>query len=160
MGTMTIDSPIGPLTLSSRNGVLTGVSWGKQTADEPDDVVYSAAGQLAEYFAGKRSAFDLPLETGGSGFQRRVWAAMCAIPPGRTLSYGDVARKLDSAPRAVGGACGKNPIVIVVPCHRIVGSAGLGGFGGRERRLDIKSWLLDHERRHWSDAQLRLDAAE
>ena len=160
MASLTVDSPIGQLTLSSRNGVLTGLSWGKQAADEPDAIVECAAEQLAEYFAGRRAAFDLPLETGGSGFQRRVWAAMCAIPPGRTLSYGEVARSLDSAPRAVGGACGKNPIVIVVPCHRIVGSAGLGGFGGRERRLDIKSWLLDHERRHWADPQLRLNAAE
>ena len=149
MGSLTVDSPIGPLTLCSRDGVLTGLSWGKQSADEPDDTVERAAEQLAQYFAGERPSFDLPLETGGSAFQQRVWAAMCAIPPGRTLSYGDVARNLDSAPRAVGGACGKNPIVIVVPCHRIVGSGSLGGFGGRERRLDIKSWLLDHERRHW-----------
>jgi methylated-DNA-[protein]-cysteine S-methyltransferase len=150
MGRLTVDSPIGRLTLSSRNGVLTGLSWGSQSDGEPDAIVERAAEQLAEYFDGKRTDFDLPLETGGSAFQKRVWAAMRAIPPGRTRSYGDVARSLDSAPRAVGGACGKNPIVIVVPCHRIVGSAGLGGFGGRERRLDIKSWLLDHERRYWA----------
>lgn len=160
MGRLTVDSPIGPLTLSSRDGALTGLSWGGQTGNEPDAVVERAAEQLAAYFAGQLCHFDLPLETGGSAFRKSVWAAMRAIPPGRTLSYGDVARKLDSAPRAVGGACGKNPIVIVVPCHRIVGSSGLGGFGGRERRVDIKSWLLDHERRHWSDSELRLNATQ
>lgn len=149
MGSLTIESPIGPLTLSSRDGVLTGLSWGIQASGDPDLVVERAAAQLDDYFTGRSPSFDLGIETGGSPFQKSVWAAMCAIPPGRTLSYGEVARQLDSAPRAVGGACGKNPIVIVVPCHRIVGSTGLGGFGGRQRRLDIKRWLLDHERRHW-----------
>ena len=92
---------------------------------------------------------DLPLAARGTPFQRRVWAAMCEIPPGRTRSYGDVARELDSAARAVGQACGANPFAPLVPCHRVVGGKGLGGFAHSSDEdgelLGIKRWLLRHE---------------
>jgi O-6-methylguanine DNA methyltransferase len=101
--------------------------------------------QLAEYFAGSRRQFDLPLVYGGSGFQRQVWAALCAIPYGQTCSYLDVARRLGDplATRAVGAANGMNPIAIVIPCHRVVNADGkLGGYGGGLWRKRI---LLDLE---------------
>lgn len=96
--------------------------------------------------------FTLPLRPAGTAFQRRVWARIAAIPPGTTESYGEVAAALRSGPRAVGGACGKNPYPVVVPCHRVVAAGGLGGFGGRrdetlDFHLAIKRWLLAHEAR-------------
>ena len=101
--------------------------------------------QLSEYLARTRTSFDLPLAPSGTAFQRRVWDALRAIPYGTTTSYGELARRLGdaSATRAVGAANGKNPIPIIVPCHRVVGSRGeLTGFGGG---LDRKRWLLEHE---------------
>lgn len=103
--------------------------------------------QLKAYFADPRVRFELPLAAGGTDFQQQVWRAMRRIPAGRVRTYGELARGLDSAPRAVGGACRANPIPIVVPCHRVVSSSGLGGFMGatRGRALEIKRWLLRHE---------------
>jgi methylated-DNA-[protein]-cysteine S-methyltransferase len=104
-----------------------------------------AALQLNEYFAGQRTTFDLPLEAMGSVFEHRVWKALRSIPYGTTTSYGDLAKRLGdpSATRAVGSANGKNPIPIIIPCHRVVGANGdLTGFGGG---LDRKRWLLEHE---------------
>jgi methylated-DNA-[protein]-cysteine S-methyltransferase len=101
--------------------------------------------QLAEYFAGKRENFDLPLKLRGTAFQQKVWKALERIPFGQTRSYGQIAKAVKSpaASRAVGAACGKNPLPIVVPCHRVVGSSGsLTGFGGG---LAMKEWLLKHE---------------
>lgn len=104
-----------------------------------------AARQLDEYFAGERREFDLPLAPRGTGFQERVWRALLAIPFGVTRSYGELARTIGrpSASRAVGAANGKNPIAIIVPCHRVIGANGtLTGYGGG---LPIKRWLLEHE---------------
>jgi len=101
--------------------------------------------QLAEYFAGTRTAFDVPLDPAGSAFERRVWDALRTIPYGATLSYSELARRLGDvrATRAVGTANARNPIPIIVPCHRVVGASGeLTGFGGG---LDRKRWLLEHE---------------
>lgn len=142
MGRLTVDSPLGPLTLTSADGAIVALDWGRQGEDAPDPVLEEAARQLAAYFTGKRQAFDLPLAPRGTAFRQKVWAAMQAIPYGTVLTYGDVARMLDSAPRAVGGACGANPIPVIIPCHRIVGSGGApggySGFGG----LETKDWLL------------------
>ncbi|KAB2924409.1 MAG: methylated-DNA--[protein]-cysteine S-methyltransferase [Dechloromonas sp.] len=106
------------------------------------------ARQLEAWLADPAFVFGLPLRPAGTAFQRRVWAEIAAIPCGRTLTYGEVARHLHNAPRAVGQACGANPYPVVVPCHRVVASAGgLGGFA-RERGgflLDVKRWLLGHE---------------
>jgi methylated-DNA-[protein]-cysteine S-methyltransferase len=103
--------------------------------------------QLHAYFADPRHCFDLPLALHGTPFQRRVWEALRAIPPGQVLSYGGLAQQLGTSARAVGGACGANPVPIVVPCHRVVAVHGLGGYGGAgsRGRLDIKRWLLSHE---------------
>lgn len=107
-----------------------------------------AAAQLAHYLEDATHRFRLPLAAGGSAHQKAVWAVMCAIPPGDTLTYGDVARHIASSPRAVGAACGANPLPVIIPCHRIVGAGGaLGGFAhAREGFLPgIKRWLLAHE---------------
>jgi methylated-DNA-[protein]-cysteine S-methyltransferase len=109
-------------------------------------VLERTAEQLAEYFAGERREFDLPLAARGTGFQEIVWRALLAIPFGETCSYGEIAKAIGrpSASRAVGAANGRNPISIIIPCHRVIGSTGeLTGYGGG---MDNKRWLLDHER--------------
>lgn len=148
-----IDSPIGAITLVADGDVLTCLYMEVQRyPDEfgpPDDgdsvVLKEAERQLAEYFAGERTEFELPLEPDGTPFQRRVWSALCEIPYGETISYGELARRIGqpTASRAVGLANGKNPISIVVPCHRVIGSSGrLVGYGGG---LDRKQTLLELE---------------
>jgi methylated-DNA-[protein]-cysteine S-methyltransferase len=112
---------------------------------------------LAAYFSGTAAEIgDLPLDMRGAPFEKRVWTALTAIPPGQTTSYGAIARALESAgaSRAVGAANGANPVAIIVPCHRVIGASGsLTGYGGG---LDRKSWLIDHERRWRSEAQAAL----
>jgi len=149
----TIDSPIGPLTLTACDGVLTGVHMHNQrhaptppaTCNRDDTPFARAVEQLRAYFAGELTEFDLPLQMNGTEFQRRVWAGLREIPYGETLSYGELAARVGSpgASRAVGLANGRNPIAIIVPCHRVIGADGsLTGYGGG---LDRKVWLLEHE---------------
>jgi len=103
---------------------------------------------LQSYFANPRARLRLPLKLSGTVFQQRVWRALQRIPAGRTLSYGALANKLDTSARAVGNACRANPVPIVVPCHRVVASNGVGGFMGKRSGspLNLKHWLLEHER--------------
>lgn len=155
-----MDSPIGGLRLHAHAGLLTRVELGAEpvgpdpAADPapadpgPDDRVLEAAeDQLAEYFAGDRREFDLPLASDGTEFQRKVWSEVRRIPYGETASYGDIARRLGYEPgisRAVGAANGANPLPVVVPCHRVVGSDGsLTGYAGGPDRKRI---LLELER--------------
>jgi len=153
-----VDSPVGPLTLVAAGGVLAGLYMTDQRhlpraatfgqPADPDEVPFAAAArQLREYFTGARTAFDLELGLNGTAFQRRVWTALQDIPYGQTISYGQLAGQLGqpSASRAVGLANGKNPICIIVPCHRVVGAdGGLTGYGGGIQR---KRFLLAHEQR-------------
>jgi methylated-DNA-[protein]-cysteine S-methyltransferase len=106
-----------------------------------------AAGQLERYRDDPDAKFDLPVEIEGSALQRGVWDAMCAIPRGRTRTYGDLARELGVDPRAIGQACGDNRLPIVIPCHRVVAADGIGGFGHSTGGylLEVKRWLLMHE---------------
>ena len=103
--------------------------------------------QIERYLDDPQHVFDLPFDYSGTVFQCKVWRRISAIPPGRTLTYNDVARALQTAPRPVGGACGANRIPIVIPCHRVLGANGIGGFmrGRGADALDIKRWLLRHE---------------
>ena len=104
--------------------------------------------QLERYLDDPTFRFTLPLAPAGTAFRRRVWDALPAIPVGESRTYGEIARQLSSAPRAIGGACGANPIALIIPCHRVVGSRGsLGGFMGvtEGNPIDIKRWLLAHE---------------
>ena len=151
----TIPSPLGDLLLTGNGQALTGVYLTPHrrgpTADGDwvrDEAPFTEARQqLSEYFAGARTVFDLPTAATGTPFQQRVWQALRAIPHGRTASYGDIARAIGNpkAVRAVGLANGRNPLSIVVPCHRVIGSDGsLTGYGGGVER---KQWLLAHEAR-------------
>ena len=124
----------------------------RQHGNEPHPVIDAAKAQLAAYFAGQRTDFDLPLEPVGTAFQKRVWLALTRIPYGETRSYADQARaiKNPAACRAVGAANGRNPLSIVVPCHRVIGASGsLTGFGGG---IETKRLLLDLETRHLPSA--------
>ena len=149
--TTTIDSPVGPLVLTSDGTALTGVLFDAEVdptwSTEPCAVLDQAAAQLGEYFAGERTEFDLPLEPAGTPFQRSTWLALREIPYAETINYGQLALRVGNpkASRAVGLANGRNPISIVVPCHRVIGADGsLTGYGGG---LDRKRLLLDLERR-------------
>jgi methylated-DNA-[protein]-cysteine S-methyltransferase len=106
-----------------------------------------ACAQIERYMRDPQFRFDLPVASHGTLFQRRVWGKIAAIPAGRTRSYGELARELRSAPRAVGQACGANPLPLVVPCHRVLAAGGIGGFAHREGgfHLSVKRWLLAHE---------------
>ncbi|MBW1604247.1 methylated-DNA--[protein]-cysteine S-methyltransferase [Streptomyces sp. JJ66] len=151
-----VDSPVGPLTLVATGGVLSGVYLRDQRHRPPEHTfgapdatspaLTAAATQLAEYFAGDRTAFTVPLALSGTPFQRAVWAALCDIPYGETVHYGELAARIGrpTAARAVGLANGRNPVSIIVPCHRVIGASGaLTGYGGG---LPRKTHLLNLER--------------
>jgi methylated-DNA-[protein]-cysteine S-methyltransferase len=148
--TMPVDTPVGRLVLESDGDMLIGL-WlpnsGMQARGDGRDappVLKDTATQLEEYFAGERTGFDLPMELDGTEFQREVWAELSRIPYGETISYGELARRVGRprGPRAVGQANGKNPIAIIVPCHRVVAGNGIGGYGGG---LPMKRALLTLE---------------
>lgn len=147
----TVDSPIGPLTLVARDTALAGLYLHEHRGRPPlsvprdDTVLPGVREQLTAYFARDLKEFDVELATDGSPFQRQVWAALRAIPYGQTWTYRDLADAIGrpSAARAVGLANGRNPVSIVVPCHRVIGASGaLTGYAGGVER---KRWLLDHE---------------
>ena len=149
MTTRWMDSPIGGLRIHASAGLITAIDFGAgkpRRTRSNDALLDRAEQQLSEYFAGERTAFDLPLASEGSEFQKKVWAELQRIPYGETASYGDIARRLGYEPvisRAVGAANGANPIPIVVPCHRVIGSDGsLTGYAGG---LERKKTLLDLE---------------
>jgi methylated-DNA-[protein]-cysteine S-methyltransferase len=150
-----VDSPLGPLTLVAADGALVGLYQEDQrhrpapdSFGVPDPAPFTEViAQLTEYFSGQRTVFDLPLAFTGTPFQTTVWRALLEIPYGQTVSYGELAARIGkpSASRAVGLANGRNPISIIVPCHRVVGSSGsLTGYGGGLAR---KQWLLALEQR-------------
>ena len=144
-----VDSPVGRLRLEAEDDALTGLYFAEDEAVRSDEsaVLDRAQSQLEEYFAGTRREFDLPLRPKGTPFQLADWKALEQIPYGETVSYGDIARAIGKpkACRAVGMANHANPISIIVPCHRVVGSNGkLTGYGGG---LAVKQWLLEHEQK-------------
>jgi len=153
--TTTVDSPVGPLRLFADEAGLCGLYFEQHRpappaghgAAEPDATAFVPfVEQLEAYFAGRRRSFDVALSLRGTEFQQAVWAALQTIPPGHTETYGEVARRIGrpAAVRAVGAAIGRNPVSIVVPCHRVIGAAGsLTGYAGG---TDRKAWLLAHER--------------
>lgn len=146
MPSLAIPSPVGTLTIEEDDEQIVAIRWdpapiGDAPPGNGSELLVEAARQLAAYFAGNLAQFDLPLAPEGSAFEQRVWAAMQTIPYGETRSYGDLAAQVGSAPRAVGRACGKNPIPIVIPCHRVLAKTGLGGYSG-EGGLATKTRLL------------------
>lgn len=148
------DSPLGPLTIAATDAGLRAILWPDDDdrvavegdIDDDHPVLVEARRQLGEYFDGERFDFDLPLDPVGTDFQQQAWQALRTIPYGETVSYGEQADRMGdrNKARAVGAANGKNPLSIVVPCHRVVGADGsLTGFAGG---IDTKAWLLAHER--------------
>ncbi|HUX89286.1 MAG TPA: methylated-DNA--[protein]-cysteine S-methyltransferase [Gallionellaceae bacterium] len=145
-----LSAPFGVLGICCDDEALTGIDF-----LPPDFLPQAPASpfaqtvckQLAAYFANPDFSFSLPLKPNGTAHQHKVWQAMLAIPRGQTRQYGELAWELTSSPRAIGQACGANPIPIVIPCHRVVSKAGLGGFAHHRAgyELGIKRWLLSHE---------------
>ncbi|WP_139653239.1 methylated-DNA--[protein]-cysteine S-methyltransferase [Raoultibacter phocaeensis] len=147
----TYATPVGHLTIASDGTSITELAFGVRELSgekKPSELTNRAANQLQEYFAGKRTVFDLPLDPHGTPFQKRVWTTLLSIPYGQTQTYGDVAQALGdpNAVRAVGAANNRNPLPILIPCHRVVAANGnLGGWGGDPK---AKAFLLDLERKH------------
>lgn len=141
---ITVRSALGPLMVREHQGRIVLLDWGEAERETETPVLAAARAQLRAYFARDLQAFQLPLSPPGTEFQRAVWRAMRRIPYGRTATYGELARRLGSAPRAVGGACGKNPIPIILPCHRVLAMDGLGGYSGGDG-LATKRFLLELE---------------
>jgi len=147
MPQLSLHTPLGEVTISEDGGAIVALDWGRGRDQEATPLLREACDQLQDYFDGKRMSFNLPLAPEGSAFQKRVWTALCAIPPGETRSYADIARTIGSAPRAVGGANGANPIPLFIPCHRVIAADGsLGGYSGGDGPA-TKRYLLDHESR-------------
>lgn len=147
-----VRTPFATVGISTTDTHVTGIRYLAPTvaalAPPRNTIAFLACVQLQAYLDDPSQRFELPMLLKGTHHRLAVWEAMCRIPAGATRTYGDLAKELKSSPRAVGGACGANPIPIVVPCHRIVGAGGLGGFMGAKEEgfeLSIKRWLLRHE---------------
>lgn len=130
MPQLSLHSPFGDLSISEDDGAIVALDWGWGRDQTPSPLLKDAVKQLNAYFDGKLTAFDLPLAPFGTAFQKSVWQQMRKIPYGKTRTYGAMAGRLKSEARPVGTACGKNPIPIIIPCHRVVGTATLGGYSG------------------------------
>lgn len=147
MPSISVTSPVGRLRLDETGGALTAIAWDEDRSHGNGSALLDeAARQLEAYFEGRLQRFELPLAPAGTAFELRVWQAMRQIPAGQTRSYGELAMEVGSAPRAIGRACGRNPIPIVIPCHRVLARNGIGGYSGGDG-LPTKRFLLDLERR-------------
>lgn len=145
-----LPAPFAVLGIVTDGAALTGIDFlplGTPALAPQNPVAEKTCAQLQAYLTDPSFRFDLPLAPGGTPFQARVWQALRETQSGATQQYGELARRLNTAPRAVGQACGANPIPVVIPCHRVVAASGLGGFmrGGGGDPLAIKRWLLQHE---------------
>ncbi|MCH2065825.1 methylated-DNA--[protein]-cysteine S-methyltransferase [Shimia sp.] len=141
---LTVDTPTGPMTLTEKDGAIVRAEWESGGADDTP-LLRKAAAQLVAYFDDPAQGFDLPLKVEASEFQQRVCEAMLAIPLGETRTYGDLSKDLGVPAQAIGQGCGGNPIPVIIPCHRVLGANGLGGFSGLGG-VETKVWLLKHER--------------
>lgn len=139
----TLSTPVGQVVLTEENEALTRLSWGSGGQDD-SPLLNEARAQLLAYFEHRLTEFDLPMRITGSDFQQAVCAQMAQIPYGRTKRYGEIARITGASAQAVGKACGANPIPILIPCHRVLSSTGLGGFSGGQG-VESKVILLRHE---------------
>jgi methylated-DNA-[protein]-cysteine S-methyltransferase len=145
-----VETPLGPLGVRVDAKGLAEIDFlpnDRRAQSAADPLSRKVVGQLARYFLQPAPPFSLPLHLQGTPFQRSVWGLLCEIPVGQVWTYGEMARRLGSSPRAVGNACRRNPVPVVVPCHRVVGAQGLGGYAGETtgRNMEIKRWLLAHE---------------
>ncbi len=145
MAEASLETPVGTLCVVERDGAIVRLSWQAAPVGASGSALTAEAlTQLRAYFAHELTEFDLPLAVAGSDFQRAVCAAMSAIPLGETRTYGDIAKDLGAAAQPVGNACGANPIPVIIPCHRVLGASGLGGFSGAGG-VETKVTLLRHE---------------
>lgn len=147
-GFMIYEFPVGRLKIDYNDHAVTGINRTVEQGGEPSPISDAAAKELQEYFEGKRKSFEVPIDTHGTVFREKVWAALREIPYGETRSYKDIAIAVgnEKACRAVGGANNKNPISIITPCHRVIGAGGaMVGYGGG---LDMKEFLLALERKN------------
>ena len=138
-------APIGDLTISVEDNMIVSLDWGWAQEQNTNTLLQDAKSQLNDYFDGLRKNFDLPLEPLGTKFQKRVWSMMEQIPYGKTTTYGEIAKALGSSARAVGMACGANPIPVIIPCHRVVAANDMGGYSG-DGGVKTKKALLHLER--------------
>jgi methylated-DNA-[protein]-cysteine S-methyltransferase len=141
MQRLSLASPIGPLTIVAQNDALVAIEWRDRKAHDESPLLRAAAQQLGEYFAGARKRFDLPLAPAGEPFDQRVRALMADIPYGETRRYGELAQRLEAEAQVIGEACGRNPLPIFIPCHRVVAHNGLGGYSGGQG-IETKRRLL------------------
>jgi methylated-DNA-[protein]-cysteine S-methyltransferase len=133
-----VETPAGPVCVQMQAGAVTAIDWQSCPQSADTDLAREVTTQLGDYFAGHREAFDLPLAPKGSAFQRQFYDILCDIPFGQTREYGEIAREMGVPAQAIGQACGGNPIPILIPCHRVLGASGLGGFsakGGVETKV-------------------------
>ena len=131
MASLSINTPVGHLSLIEDQDALVAVKWGAVANSDDSTLLLETKTQLNAYFDGRLTEFDLPLSPSGTAFQQQVWAEMRKIPYGKLRTYGDLAVAIGSSPRPVGGACGRNPIPIILPCHRVVGNDGeMAGYSG------------------------------
>jgi len=144
MKTCTVPTQFGDLILVEDDHHIVALNWGRAPSEDSTDVLEEARRQLLAYDVGTLTEFDLPLQVRGSDFQRAVCDAMFTIPFGDTCTYGDIAKLLGAPAQAVGGACGGNPIPVIIPCHRVMGAKGLTGFSGAGG-VETKVALLRHE---------------
>jgi methylated-DNA-[protein]-cysteine S-methyltransferase len=145
MPELIFNSPIGLLTLVETDSAITSLEWRKSRLNQETTTLLLAKKELAQYFGGELTKFTAPLDPSGTAFQIRVWKTIMGIPYGEQWTYSDIANILNSSPRAVGGACGRNPIPVIIPCHRVVGSNGdLTGYTAADG-IKTKSFLLEHE---------------
>jgi methylated-DNA-[protein]-cysteine S-methyltransferase len=145
MPALSLHTPLGPLTVSEEDGCIVALDWGWGSIQTETPLLRRAADQLQDYADGTRRGFDLPLAPHGSAYRQRVWAALRTIPYGQTRSYAEIAALAGGSPRSVGGANGANPIPIIIPCHRVTASNGIGGYSGGDG-IATKTWLLALER--------------
>jgi len=137
-----LNTPLGILSLFEEAGALVAIEWGRAPGKDSTPLLANARAQLDAYFDGTLTSFDLPLRPDGTPFQRSIWNALLRIPHGDTVTYGHLANALNTGPRAVAGACSRNPIPIIIPCHRVVGASNLvGGYSGGDG-LATKEALL------------------
>ena len=146
-----LPTPLGKLAVRFQNGTITTAEWlleyslANQINYKKGDLISKA---LNYYFDTAKILDKLKLCPNGTPFQLKVWARLKTIPVGETITYGELAQELNTSSRAIGQACRTNPLVLFIPCHRVVSKTGLGGYMGVEKKLSIKSWLLEHESRH------------
>lgn len=141
MPSASMQSPVGPLTLTERDGGIAALDWRARGGAAETDVLRAAVAELERYFRGALQNFSVPLMPKGSAFQQKFYASLCAIPCGETRTYGDLAGELGVSAQAIGQACGANPLPILIPCHRVLGATSLGGYSGRGG-VEIKVALL------------------